>query len=89
MVRSVLLFDIDGTLIRAGGAGRAALNHAVRRLHGKAGVCDELSLAGRTDLWNFATAWRLVGAFESILGVILLGWSTSFFFRMLGRIDAH
>ncbi len=58
MVRSVLLFDIDGTLIRAGGAGRAALNHAVRRLHGKAGVCDELSLAGRTDLWNFATAWR-------------------------------
>ncbi|MDE2405176.1 MAG: two pore domain potassium channel family protein [Sphingomonadales bacterium] len=33
--------------------------------------------------------WRLLGAFESILGVILLGWSTSFFFRMLGRIDAH
>jgi hypothetical protein len=33
--------------------------------------------------------WRLLGAFESILGVILLGWSTAFFFRMLGRIDAH
>ena len=33
--------------------------------------------------------WRLLGAFESILGVVLLGWSTSFFFRMLGRIDAH
>lgn len=33
--------------------------------------------------------WRLLGAFESILGMILLGWSTSFFFRMLGRIDAH
>lgn len=33
--------------------------------------------------------WRLVGAFESILGVFLLGWSTAFFFRMLGRIEAH
>jgi hypothetical protein len=33
--------------------------------------------------------WRLVGAFESILGMVLLGWSTAFFFRMLGRIDAH
>ena len=32
--------------------------------------------------------WRLLGAFESILGMILLGWSTAFFFRMLDRIDA-
>lgn len=33
--------------------------------------------------------WRLLGAFESILGMILIGWSTAFFFSMLGRIDAH
>jgi hypothetical protein len=33
--------------------------------------------------------WRLMGAFESVLGVILLGWSTAFFFRTLGRIDPH
>ncbi|MFC3097976.1 ion channel [Alteraurantiacibacter palmitatis] len=33
--------------------------------------------------------WRLVGAFESILGVILLGWSTAFFLRTLSRIDPH
>jgi len=46
------------------------------------------STVGYNDT-HIATAWRLVGAFESILGVILLGWSTSFFFRMLGRIDAH
>ena len=55
----VLLFDIDGTLIRAGGAGRLALNHAARNLFGKEQVCDEFSLAGRTDLWNFTTACRL------------------------------
>lgn len=33
------------------------------------------------------TDWRLLAAFESIIGVILLGWSTAFFFRLLGRID--
>ena len=55
----VLLFDIDGTLVRAGGAGRKALDEAARKLYGKEGVCGEFSLAGRTDLWNFATAYRL------------------------------
>lgn len=33
--------------------------------------------------------WRLLGAFESVLGIFLLGWSTAFFFRMIGRIDPH
>jgi phosphoglycolate phosphatase-like HAD superfamily hydrolase len=46
-------------LVRAGGAGRKALNHAARRLYGKAEVCSEFSLAGRTDLWNFAQAYKL------------------------------
>lgn len=33
--------------------------------------------------------WKLLGAFESMAGMILLGWSTAFFFRMLGRIEAR
>jgi phosphoglycolate phosphatase-like HAD superfamily hydrolase len=53
----VLLFDIDGTLIRAGGAGRKALNRAAFALYGKKDACSELSLAGRTDLWNFRQAY--------------------------------
>lgn len=52
----VLLFDIDGTLIRAGGAGRKALNRAARKLYGHRDACSELSLAGRTDLYNFRAA---------------------------------
>jgi len=55
---SVILFDIDGTLIRAGGAGRRGLNRAAYNLYGKRNVCRELSLAGRTDLWNFREAVR-------------------------------
>lgn len=31
--------------------------------------------------------WRNVAAMESIAGVILLGWSTAYFVRMLGHID--
>lgn len=54
----VLLFDIDGTLIRAGGAGRKALNRAALVLYGKPNACSELSLAGRTDLYNFGAAYR-------------------------------
>lgn len=55
----VLLFDIDGTLIRGGGAGRRALNRAARELYGKKDACSELSLAGRTDLYNFGEAYRV------------------------------
>lgn len=46
------------------------------------------STVGYNDT-HVATDWRLLGAFESILGMILIGWSTAFFFRMLDRIDAH
>jgi hypothetical protein len=46
------------------------------------------STVGYSDT-HIVMDWRLLGAFESILGMILLGWSTAFFFRMLDRIDAH
>lgn len=54
----VLLFDIDGTLIRGGGAGRKALNRAAYELYGVKRACSELSLAGRTDLYNFGQTYR-------------------------------
>jgi phosphoglycolate phosphatase-like HAD superfamily hydrolase len=54
----ILLFDIDGTLVRAGGAGRKALNRAALRLYGKKNVCDEFNLAGQTDLANFKVAYE-------------------------------
>ncbi len=46
------------------------------------------STVGYSDV-HIAEQWRLLGAFESILGIFLLGWSTAFFFRMIGRIDPH
>jgi hypothetical protein len=46
------------------------------------------STVGYNDL-HIAEEWRLLGAFESVLGIFLLGWSTAFFIRMIGRIDPH
>jgi phosphoglycolate phosphatase len=45
----VLLFDIDGTLIRSGGAGKAAMEDALRDEFGVAEVLDRVPYSGRTD----------------------------------------
>lgn len=46
------------------------------------------STVGYNDT-HIAPEWRLLGAFESILGMVLIGWSTAFFFRILGRLEGH
>lgn len=46
------------------------------------------STVGYSDT-HISPNWRLLGAFQSILGMVLIGWSTAFFFRMLGRMEAH
>ena len=46
------------------------------------------STVGYSDV-HIVQTWRLLGAFESVLGIFLLGWSTAFFFRMIERIDSH
>jgi phosphoglycolate phosphatase len=54
----VILFDIDGTLVKAGGAGIRALNRAVKLVTGKDGACRSFQLQGRTDKINFENAFR-------------------------------
>lgn len=48
-VKRLLLWDIDGTLIDSGGAGRRALQAALRTVFGLDGSLADISLAGRTD----------------------------------------
>jgi phosphoglycolate phosphatase len=45
----VCLFDIDGTLIASGGAGKAALEQALAEEFGIARITAKLELSGRTD----------------------------------------
>lgn len=45
----LLLFDVDGTLITARGAGREALGQALRAVYGTAGPIDGYDFRGKTD----------------------------------------
>jgi len=47
--QTLVLFDIDGTLILSGKAGLRGLAGAVRHLYGIDGSLDHVPLAGRTD----------------------------------------
>lgn len=45
----LILFDVDGTLIRSQGAGRAALAYALEQVFGTAGPVDEYHMSGKLD----------------------------------------
>ena len=45
----VLLFDIDGTLIRSGGAGKFSMENALKTTFGLQEIKDRVSYSGRTD----------------------------------------
>ncbi len=55
----LLLFDIDGTLIRVGGAGRRALSRAFEAVLGVKDAMNGVRLDGGTDLGIIDAAYRL------------------------------
>jgi len=57
----LILFDIDLTLVRTGGAGRAAMTEAFRRLYGLANPTEGIRFDGRTDHAIFMEAIQLHG----------------------------
>src|SRR5262249_12660679 len=48
-VMHVFLFDIDGTLLSSGGAGKAAMEKALASEFGLTQVRDDITYSGRTD----------------------------------------
>ena len=48
---TIVLFDIDGTLIRTGRAGSRAMDRAFEDLFGISKAFDGIQMAGRTDKW--------------------------------------
>jgi phosphoglycolate phosphatase-like HAD superfamily hydrolase len=48
-MKRLVLFDIDGTLLTAGGAGRRAVTDALTAVFGQTGPVGSYSFAGRTD----------------------------------------
>lgn len=62
---TVLLFDIDGTLITTGGAGRRAMERAFEVRHGRADACAQFRMDGMTDRLIARTGLRAIGADDS------------------------
>lgn len=48
-MKKLLLFDIDGTLIRSNGAGRLTLAYALNKRFGTAGPLEQYNMSGKTD----------------------------------------
>src|SRR5438046_1440261 len=57
----VYLYDIDGTLISTGGAGRRAIERAFAERFGRADACAHFSFAGMTDRAIARAGLRAIG----------------------------
>jgi phosphoglycolate phosphatase-like HAD superfamily hydrolase len=57
-VTTVILFDVDGTLVRTGGSGRRALDDAFRKLWGLEKASRTVDFAGKPDLRNFTEVFE-------------------------------
>lgn len=62
MARTLVLFDIDGTLVLTGGAGRRALERAFEEVSGCTACLDGIPFAGRTDRRIVADMLERIGA---------------------------
>jgi phosphoglycolate phosphatase-like HAD superfamily hydrolase len=72
MSKKHLLFDIDGTLVHAGGAGRRALNAALGEVGVEEEIVRRISFAGKTDRQIVLTALRGAGFAPDRLPGLLL-----------------
>ncbi|HVY28887.1 MAG TPA: HAD family hydrolase [Polyangiaceae bacterium] len=59
---TVLLFDVDGTLVSLGGVGRRAFERTFARLHGRADILAQVRFDGATDRATTRTLLELIGA---------------------------
>ncbi|MBI3185835.1 MAG: HAD family hydrolase [Myxococcales bacterium] len=61
MQPTVLLFDVDGTLVTTGGVGRRALERTFERLYGRLDACSSFRLDGMTDRAIVRKALEAIG----------------------------
>lgn len=62
---TVLLFDVDGTLVTTGGAGRRALERVFEVVHGRADACSHFRFDGMTDRAIIRGGLRALGLPET------------------------
>lgn len=67
----LLLFDVDGTLVTARGAGRAAFGRALDATYGTTGPIDDYDFRGRTDPRIVFDLMTAAGLDEATIGARL------------------
>lgn len=72
MTKTLVLFDIDGTLLQTLGAGVRGMNAAFGRLYGRPDALDDIPIAGRTDLSIVSDAFRKIGLPSETANVLAL-----------------
>jgi phosphoglycolate phosphatase len=78
---TIVLFDIDGTLIRTGRAGSRAMNRAFEDRFGIARAFDGTQMAGRTDRWILEDAAARAGV--TLDSAAIERFSSRYFERLL------
>ena len=63
----LVLFDVDGTLLTASGAGRRALDQALREVYGTAGPIEAYDFRGGTDPQIIRDLLKLAGLGEEAI----------------------
>jgi L-threonylcarbamoyladenylate synthase len=90
----LFLFDVDGTLVDAGGAGKRSFTSAFEDVLGSRDAFAGITMSGRTDPWIFRTAAKIAlgrdatpgeeAAFiERYLGILVDGVASSPAYRVL------
>jgi phosphoglycolate phosphatase-like HAD superfamily hydrolase len=81
----ILLFDIDGTLLHAHGAGRRAISRAFECLLGAPGAIDAVDLQGMTDPLILKAGLAAIGAShrEDLLEALLEAYLASLELELL------
>ena len=81
----LFLFDVDGTLVTARGAGRAALGRALTQTYGVAGDIDRYDFRGKTDPRIVVDLMRGAGLADDVIEARM----SACFEAYVGHLERH
>lgn len=87
--RRLLLFDIDGTLLKTAGAGRNATRDAMLEVFGTASTVDSHHFGGKTDWYTLATLLSPYGYDAAAVGERMADFVDAMGRHIAHHIQAH